>query len=408
MSSSLDLSYCHNFATGIPWTRYRHLSSGRTVDSIWHELKEEGIWRSADFEAHEANTLAGAGDRSDWLPILADWFPIANGQIWCSQRNRPVDPTHIPSEGPGSMDDFLQAVRTCFDSFRGRKIGVQLSGGVDSSLIIGLLRHFEIPHGLVGLRPDRYEFRTEQRVQDRLAARNSDVELIPVDSCLPCSRLEDVPPHQIPDLLSLNYSQDQAMAYACKRLGIEVLLSGGGGDNLLGQAVPNDPRVCRWRPQTFTDPFPVEIVYRPQGIEFQSFYGDSGVVDAIWRLRRGQSDDYRKLWARQFLRQFLPQELVDYQYCADFWGISIDGILKALNEIRQIHQKAFLITGNSYFAETNFDSLLAHDLCRPCKDLYQRIEARISSAVWIYSLAQWLGEPEKHNLSEGTVGKITF
>jgi len=381
-------------------TGFRHLPSGRTVNCILRELQMEGLWRSADYEAHEANTLMGAGDRTDWRSILTDWFPMATGQVWCSERNQPVDPVHIPRAGDGSMEDFLTAARAFFDSFKGRKIGVQLSGGLDSSLIIGLLRHFGIPHGLVGLRPDRYEFRTEQRVQERLAADHDDVELIPGESCLPCSRLNSVPVHQFPDLLSLNYSQDQAMADACTRLGIEVLLSGGGGDNLLGQGVPNDPCHCTWRPQTFTDPFPVEVVYRPKGIEFMSFFGDHGVVDALFRLRCGQPDDYRKLWARKFFRQFLPHELVEYHYCADFWGRSIDGLIQSLDEIRQIHQVAWENTGNPYFIEDKLESLLAEDLYRPSKELYQRIEARVSSAVWVASLVKWLEKPSAPKLPD--------
>jgi len=381
-------------------TRFRHRLSGRMVDSIWRELRLEGIWRGADFPAHEANTLAGAGDRSGWLPVLAEWFPIEPGQVWCDQTHRALDPVHVPQDGHGSMEEFLNAAEAFFASFGGRKIGVQLSGGLDSSLIIGLLRHFGIRHGLVGLRADRYEFRTEQHVQAVLAAKNGDVELIPGDSCLPCSRLGSVPPHQVPDLLSINHAQDRAMADACNRLGIEVLLSGGGGDNLLGQAVPAAPSACDWRPQTFTDSFPVETVYRPQGIEFGSFFADLGIVDAIYRLRRGQPDDHRKLWARNFFREFLPGELIHFHYCADFWGRSIDGLLSAQEEIRVIHRQAFEFTGNSYFAKANLEHLLAQDLYRPKKELYQRIEARASSATWVCSLAKWLEKPAEQTIEK--------
>lgn len=384
-------------------TRFLNRSSGQMVDSIWGELGLNGIWRSADFEAHEANTLAGAGDRSKWMPVFAEWLPIENGQIWCNRVNRVMDPVYVPCAGHGSLQDFLEAAEAFFASFGARKIGVQLSGGLDSSLIIGLLRHFGIRHGLVGLHADRYEFRTEKHVQDLLAAQNSEVEFIAGDTCLPCSRLKSVPPHQTPAIPSINYTQDREMADACTRLGIEVLLSGGGGDNLLGQAVPEAPE---WRPQTFTDSFPVEVVYRPLGIEFCSFFGDLGVVDAIYRLRRGQPDDFRKVWARSFFRKFLPNELVNFHYCADFWGRSIDGLIGAQEEIREIHHQAFQLTGNSYFTKAKLESLLARDLYRPSKELYQRIEARVSSAVWICSLAQWLLEPAKRNFLEGPLIKI--
>ena len=374
--------------------RFRNMATGKIADSIWNELLNHGIWRSARFEAHEANTLAGAGDRSDWAPVLEQWSPIARGQCWCEELKKEVDPSYIPIAGrPGSLEDFLAAAQRFFATFNGRKIGVQLSGGFDSSLIIGLLRHFRIDHGLVGLVSNRYEFRTERHIQEKLAAGSDGVILIDEATCLPCSRLDEVPPHQVPDLLSLDFAQDLNMALTCKQLGIEVLLSGGGGDNLFGQAVPDNPHECSWRPQTFTEPFPVDVVYRPNGIEFFSFYGDLGIVDTVYGLRKGAGEDYRKLWARHFFSEFIPHELVDYHYCADFWGRAIDGLIRELDGIRGIHRRALEITGNSYFKNTRLEALIAEDLYRPRKELYQRIEARISSAAWVCSLANAFERP---------------
>ncbi len=375
--------------------RFLHRSSGSIVNSIWDQLRKNSTWRGICFESHEANTLSGAGDRTDWLPLFSEWFQMGQGQIWCEKTNRVVDPAYLPAAiKTGTMADFLQAVSTFFERFNGRKIGVHLSGGFDSSLVIGLLRHFGISYGLVGMKSDRYEFRTERHVQELLAAGNGDVCLIDESTCLPCSRLGGVPPHQIPDLLSLNYAQDYDMAIACKKLGIEVLLSGGGGDNLLGQAVADDPLECTWRPQTFTDPFPTDISYQAHGIEFLSFFSDLGIVDALYCLRRGQRDDYSKRWARQFFRDFVPRELVEFHYCADFWGRAIDGVISALDNIRLLHREASSLTGSSYFAEAKLEALIAEDLYRPQKELYQRFESRISAAVWVCSIAKSLGFSE--------------
>jgi len=328
----------------------------------------------------------GALDRSPWRPVIPGLLPLYPGMSWCADSNVALDPTYCPKEGEGSLADFLAASRRFFDRFEGRRLGVQLSGGLDSSLVIGLLRHFEIPHALVGLKTDRYEFRTERHVQEKLAAAATAFELIDGEECLPCSNVKGVPPHQVPDLLSLNYSQDVAMAEACGRLGIEVLFSGGGGDNLLVETVPEDPAQCVWRPQIFTDPFPVDVVYRPRGIEFGSFFQDKGIVDAVYRLRSGQGEDLRKYWARMFFSDFLPLELVEYGYCADFWGRDIDGMQAALPTVRELHARAAALTGSDYFAEERLEDLLAQDLLRPEKSFYQRLEARISSAVWVCSL----------------------
>lgn len=373
-----------------PQLHFRHIPTGKEVESVWTELRDLGIWRDARFHQHEANTFAGASNRSGWSPVLAEWFPIFAGQTWCDKTGAAVDKLHVPTVIPEGIESFLQATYAFFTRFEDRKIGVQLSGGLDSSLIIGLLRHFGINHALVGLQSHRYEFRTERRVQELLADQSSEVELIDGATCLPCAHLEQVPTHQVPDLLSLNFAQDEAMAQACNQCGIEVLLSGGGGDNLLGQSVPVDSLSCEWRPQTFTDPFPVDIVYLRRGIRFTSFFGDTGVVDALYNLRRGQNNDYRKLWARHYFRDFLPREVVEYTYCADFWGRDIEGLVNALTAIRVLHQSARDFTGNCYFDEANLEELLAEDFYRPRKKLHQQIEARISSAVWVCSLAKWL------------------
>lgn len=369
-----------------PNLRFRNAISGLEVDSIWQYLFAEKLWRSADFLQHEENVISGYRDRARWKPVLTPWITLEPGMFWSQETFRTADPVYRPVRGSGTMEEFLDAALRFFECFNGRRIAVQLSGGFDSSLIIGLLRYFGIPYSLVGLRSDRYEFRTERYVQEKLASAAESVEFIDECVCLPCSNINAVPPHQIPDLLSLNFSQDDAMARACRRLGVDVLFSGGGGDNLLAEAVPESPDLCEWRPQIFTDPFPVDMVYKPRGIDFLSFFGDHGIVGAIYRLRQGQTSDSSKLWARWFFRNFLPRELVDFAYCADFWGRDMDGMNDAIPVIRELHTLAAESTESEYFLDEKLEELLKQDLLRPDKTLYQRLEARLSSAVWVNSL----------------------
>jgi hypothetical protein len=369
-----------------PSLRFHNTASGQEVDSIWDELLARKLWRRADFLQHEKNVLSGYRDRTYWKPVLPPWITLEPEMSWCHETTSLVDPVYFPVEGVGSMDDFLAAVQRLFKRFEGNHIGVQLSGGFDSSLTIGLLKHFGIRYSVVGLISKRYEFRTERRVQEKLAAEAESVELIDESEHLPCSHLEKVPAHQIPDLLSLNFSQDCAMTQACRTLGIDVLFSGGGGDNLFMEAVPERPELCQWRPQIFTDPFPADVVYYPNGIKFLSFYGEREIVDSVFRLRRGQDCDLSKLWARHFFRDFLPRELTDFAYCADFWGRDMDGLHDAMPSIRAIHRSAAEATGSEYFNDERLEELLKEDLLQPEKSLYHRLEARISNAVWINSL----------------------
>ena len=74
-------------------------------------------------------------------------------------------------------------------------------------------------------------------------------------------------------------------------------------------------------------------------------------------------------------------------YKADFWGLYIDGLVNSLPEIRLIHKRAYEFSEDSYFEDANLHRILQSDLYNCDQQLYQRLEARISSAVWINSLA---------------------
>lgn len=368
--------------------KFVHLPTGEYCEDIWQHLWDNCHWKQANYKIHEENTFAGAANPSSCKSLLRDYTPVLKGQVWCDDKQIVIDPSYSPRPAQNTLNAFLAVAEAFFASFDGKKIGVQLSGGLDSSLIIGLLKHFNIPHALIGLRSERYEFRTERYIQELLAAQNADTILIDESICLPFSGINAVPPHQLPDLLSLNYAQGRVMGEACQHLGVEVLLSGDGGDALLGQSVPGDRTKLNWCPQHFTAAFLADLVYRPRDVTLISFFSALPVVDSLYHLRRGQSDDYSKRWARKFFRDFLPHELVDFTYRADFWGRNIDGLSQNLPGLRIMHQTAYELSESSYFEAQNLENLLSQDLLRPQKELYQEIEARISAAVWVYSLCQ--------------------
>ena len=309
---------------------------------------------------------------------------------WNSLQCRLEDLRFQPSLAVVSLGELVEAARVLFSRYEGRHIGVQLSGGVDSSIVIGLLRACGIPYSLVGLSTERYEFRTERHVQLKLAEECGNAELIDYEQCLPLAGLETVCSHAWPDLSCINFASDTCMAEACNRLGIEVLFSGSGGDVILGTAVPENPEDCDWHPQIFNYPWPKEVVYADHGVELVAFYDDPQIVNGLYNLRRGQRDDAKKLWARQFFLNFLPSELVDFTYCADFWGVYVDGLQGALNTIRNLNSQAYELTGFRYFEPSSLECLLSEDLFQTKKTLYQKIESRAVLSVWINGIAKWL------------------
>lgn len=365
--------------------QYRCLSTGESFKDIWPVLADVSHL-VVHPENHENNTLSGLLHQHKWKPVLRDLVPVYPDTEWNEKTNR-INKPHFTSDiQPATLHTFVNEAALFFHGFEGKKIGVQLSGGLDSSVIIGLLKHLEIPHGLVGLEMPRYEFRTERRIQQILAEVNDSVALINHEGCLPLAHIKNLPAHQYPDLSSNNFASNKNMAQACEELGIEILLTGMGGDVILGGECPSDPTQCDWRLNCFTDWWLNQYVYKPHGVTTVPFYGQPKVVSALYNLRRGQKEDIPKKWARNYFRQFLPNELTVFTYCADFWGLYIDGLRNAIPTAKKLNDLAHEITGLEYFSESNYDKVFSEDLLECEKTTYQKIESRISISAWLNSL----------------------
>jgi hypothetical protein len=368
-----------------PSIHFRHIYSGEIYLDIWDQL-EQGLWRYIIPENYEYNVKQGMLNRTSWRPELKDILPIYPGMKWCDQQKQRVDPYFVPIEQESCLKDFLIAAESFFEPYLEKKIGVQLSGGLDSSIIIGLLKYFGIPFSLVGMFSTSYAFRTERHIQQILAECGNTSILINYEDHLPFSELQLVPKFQYPDNLCLNFSADNAMALECENLGIDVLFTGNGGDNVFAEKVPAIPDQCTWRPQVFIDSWLNDIVYAPRSVQLKPFYADKQIMNTIFNLRKGQQEDNLKVWARQFFKDFLPDELVNYTYCADFWGLYIDGLHGSISKVRDLCNSAYELTENSYFSNKSVSELLNQDLLNANKSMYQEIESRLSLAVWLNAL----------------------
>lgn len=370
---------------GINVARLIDPATGEEVETIQEHLIAKK-WSSIIPNHFEENSIQGLLKRSQWKSIFHNRLVVYPGMHWNAEQKCLEDqPIHLFIEET-SLRHLLKVVGAFFSRYDGQHIGVQLSGGVDSSLIIGFLRACGISYSLVGLSTERYEFRTERFVQLKLANECGHAELIDYEDCLPFSGLENVVAHAFPDMSSINFASDSAMATACNRLGIDVLLTGSGGDVILGTEVSACPKNCDWRPQIFNYPWPKEVVYARHGVKLVSFFDDPSTVNALYNLRRGQHDDPQKLWARQYFCDFLPAELAEFTYCADFWGVYVDGLQNAIKTITNLHQEVHELTSMSYFLPNNLNRLLGGDLLQTTKVLYQKIESHAALSVWLKSL----------------------
>ncbi len=370
-----------------PSIHFRNGVTGEKYIDIWKEL-ESGLWKEIKPENMLGNALIMGVDRTDYKPIIENYHLMRPGMLWDEQNKRPFDPVCIPNISDSNLEKFLIEAYRFFKQFDGKHIGVQLSGGLDSSLIIVLLKYFNIPFSLVALVNKRFEFRTESHIQNLLSKYGTNTVLIDYETCLPYSNIENVPLHQYPEEYIRTFGPDFEMSKKCKEMGIEILLTGQGGDNVFGDVVPKETKECEWMPHTFNDTWLQDLVYSPMGIVQVSFYSDVKIMEHIFKLRSGRKEDVSKYWARQFFKDFLPRELVQYTYHSDFWGFIIDGVQNVMPQIPTLFEQAYDLTQNPYFSKDKVKELMKIDLLDHKKETYMQIEPLLSIAVWLDGLVK--------------------
>ena len=366
-------------------TKYFDVTSNRMLSDIWTIL-ESGQWKKVCVNNFIFNNKIGELKRNEWKPVINGIHTIFPGMKWDNTLNKTQDPYYYPKSGIYNWDTFLNATKDVFQKYEDKRIGVQISGGLDSSIIICLLDYLKIPFYTVGLSTQRFEFRTEKYIQDLLRPLSINSTILDFENLLPLSNLNSVPAHQMPDINSLNFSADFAMAEEARKMGVDILFTGDGGDNLFSERISKEHKQCTWLPQNFTSAWIAENVYQTKGIELVSFYSNPSIMDNIFNLRKGASEDNSKLWARSFFKDILPVELSSYQYRADFWGVYISGFCRAQSDIKTLIDQAFNLTRLNHFSEEYYLSLCSKDYLQTNKELYQEIESIIAVSVWINGL----------------------
>ncbi|MFZ4707236.1 MAG: asparagine synthase-related protein [Bacteroidales bacterium] len=355
---------------------------------IWGELRT-GLWRFYSIENQIANNSFGPKDLIQWKPVFDDIVPVYPGTKWNIDQNKLEEDRFNPNANKITKDGFYAASETFFAQYREKNIAVHLSGGLDSSIIIGLLKYHNIPFSLIGLSSSRFEFRTERRIQDILSKFGANVFLIDLDDYPSYSQLSQIHPHQIPDAYIRDNQASLAMAEACRRLGIEVCFSGQGGDTIFADAIPSLPNTWSCNiSNEFRNPWYEDILYPSCNVVLVSFYADKGIIEALYNLRVGQGADVQKKWARKYFKHILPNELVNYTYCADFFGVSLNGLHKARPEIEALFKKAYELVGHPVFSPSEIKKMQEMDFFTLEYKTYIDLCSRISIAVWYNSLLQ--------------------
>lgn len=370
-----------------PSISFVDITTGIVQKDIWSEL-EDGMWREFSINNHLLNNTIGEVDQNKWLPIFPKYKVINPGFRWDATAQKIIADLYKPDIQHGaSLNTFLGCTERYFAQFAGKKIGVHLSGGLDSSLIIALLKHFSIPFVAIGLSSHRFEFRTEKRIQQIMAEYANDALLLDMDDYPFYGNLDKKPKHQIPDSNIKMLDASFALAQEFKSRGCQVVLSGQGGDTLLAESMQNIETFEGYNiGNEFTFPWEQDFVYNPMGMELHSFFSDKGIIDQITSLRLGENEDPLKMWTRAFFASLLPRELSQFTYCADFFGYSMDGLQQAKPTFKLLFEEAYDYLQHPLFSTKGTTQILNTDILTLEYNTYCEFCSKLSIAVWIHTL----------------------
>lgn len=313
-----------------------------------------------------------------------------HGQRGCTPPKKTVlmsdsckPPKHIR---PTSIDELVTAVGRFSRSLGSPKFAIELSGGLDTSLLISIAKRAGLNPALIGILSSRYEFRTERVIQDLYAAQDAHVSMIAEDSALPMTRLKEVPAHFLPNKSSLFYSRHRAVAKAASNLGCKFVVHGIGLEPLLVAETrpPLGPYLDRL---AMDDRWAEEYVFPKLDGHYVNISKMSPFFELLRRLRPDEPEDPHKWWARHFFSKILPSQLALFSYKADFSGAYISGLESGRDDIGEIARVAFEVSGNDELQPSCLLRLvdksahLSHD-----DDV--RLMANLSFATWVYGLVR--------------------
>ncbi len=362
--------------------KFFNTSKNIIQNDIWDEL-ESGLWENISIENYLYNDKIGEVDQSHWKQVFPGFYPIYPGFKWDNKQNRLIKDLYYPQYVDSSFEKFISVVEEYFEQFKGKKIGVHLSGGFDSSLIICLLKYLGVPFTPIGLVCNRFEFRTERHIQEILMGWGENGKLIDFEDYPLWSKLSFNPKQQIPDSNIMMNNASFALAKAFHKAGVEIVINGQGGDSLFYEAIPNSGFNIG---NEFLNPWDDVNNYSPNHCELHSFYADKTIIDHLYSLRYNQKNDPIKKWARRFFHHILPTELSEYYYKCDYFGIDKSGLWDARNEIKILFEEAYDLLKHQLFSpestrdffNTNVFNLEFSSYCNYC--------SKISIAVWLHSL----------------------
>jgi len=358
---------------------YYDANTNTILNNIWDLITNEVLSKS-NFNNHVLNSARYIQSPDNYKPVLNNIYPIPprskcqyDGFSFNCFQSLEISNFNY------KIPELIQKLAKPLKKY---KIGVELSGGLDSSIIISMLIENGIEPFLFGFSCDRYEFRTERHIQSIYKGKVKNSILLDSRQILPFQDLLNCPLHQLPNPTSLYYYSKQVTAKYCKENNVDILFSGMSGDAFCCDSVSGNSIPKSWHNWMMDNRWFHENVFTKSHIQYLPVYTNS-LASLIFKERLNMGFDSKKQWARQYFKEFLPSELVNYNYKADHIGDLIEGIKNSYFEVRELFKVTEELTKNCEFSESSLSKLYYKIESYHDKQLIE-IMAKVSYALWIY------------------------
>ena len=341
----------------------------------------------SSLDAHEENSRHYIQRPDSYKCVIDEVYPIPPRTRWLFEKNKftlesKKSATEKTYQNNKSL--FLRTIEKYKQFIGDKKIAIELSGGLDTAIIIGLCQSINIEPVLIGAQSNRYEFRTEKFIQNIQKQYSRKSILIDAEKTMPFIGLIDTPVHALPSTASIFYKSRELIAKECQKEDIQILLSGVGGDALLCPPFEKDfPQTSyKWM---LDDLWADANIFSNYGCSYISAFSLSIFPKIFWNLRREQAGDDKKMWARNYFERFIPKELVSYSYKAGFDGMYHDSLQQSKKEILYM---ANLVHNQVQIEELSVKNISAmiDDTVNLSHDDMVSLMARISFINWIHAL----------------------
>ena len=231
--------------------------------------------------------------------------------------------------------ELNEEFKKVISEFGNSKIAVELSGGLDSSLLIELLHLNNVDIYLFGYQSKLFEFRTERYIQDLYLKRFPNTILLDYSKNPAFSNLFAAPWHPTPVSESNFHERHNRMAQLCSENNIDILLSGEAGDQLLGFPVKLNSinKISGFQYWNLSEHWANQFIYSKYGVQYISGLALGNLPQILLSMRSESTLDPMKLWARERFKHILPKELSNFAYKAFHDNWVCEGLLLEYDNI---------------------------------------------------------------------------